>query len=153
MASAPAGWPPHCSPDPGSDRTRSHGIRAGGHVHERDLPRRRRRDDPHDRLFQCGGDCLTPIGATWNGHWLADVDPRTGLAMIVLRDPSMTSPVDFTVNNDTSSGSNPSSFVLLQPSGGWKAPVTEVEYLCFADLTSWPQAMRDAAALPAGCGP
>ena len=104
-------------------------------------------------VFQCSGDCLTPVGATWNGHWLADVDPRTGLAMIMLRDPSMTSPVQFTVNNDTSSGSNLSSFVLVQPSGGWKAPVTEVEYLCFADLTSWPQAMRDAAALPAGCGP
>jgi hypothetical protein len=65
----------------------------------------------------------------------------------------MTAPVQFTVNNDASSGSNLSSFVLVQPSGGWKAPVTEIEYLCFADLTSWPQTMRDAATLPAGCGP
>ena len=25
---------------------------------------------------------------------------------------------------------------------GWKAPVTEIEYLCFADLTSWPKSKR-----------
>ena len=65
----------------------------------------------------------------------------------------MTSAVDFTINNDGNSGSNLSSFVIVQPAGGWKAPLTEVEYLCFEDLTSWPQAERDAAQLPAGCGP
>jgi hypothetical protein len=101
----------------------------------------------------CGGDCFTATGATWNGTWFADIDPTTGLALIVLRDPSMTSAVDLTINYDSYSSSNLASFVLLQPADGWKAPVTEIEYLCFADLTSWPQAARDAAQLPAGCGP
>jgi hypothetical protein len=101
----------------------------------------------------CGGDCFVAVGASWNGKWFADVNPTSGLAMIVLRDPSITSPVDLTVNNDASSASNLASFVLLQPTDGWKAPVTEVEYLCFADFTSWPQAQRDAAVLPAGCAP
>ncbi len=73
--------------------------------------------------------------------------------MIVLRDPQMTSSVQLTINNDTGSGSNLSSFVLVQPAGGWKTPITEIEYFCFADLASWPQAKRDAATLPTGCGP
>jgi hypothetical protein len=101
----------------------------------------------------CGTDCITSIGASWNGRWFADIAPSNGYAMIVLRDPAMMSPVNLAINNDAGSGSNLSSFVLIQPTGGWKAPVTEIEYLCFEDLTSWPQAQRDAAQLPAGCGP
>jgi len=101
----------------------------------------------------CGGDCLTATGTAWNGRWFADLDPTSGRAMIVLRDPSLTSAVSLTVNNDASSGSNLSSFVVMQPAEGWKEPLTEVEYLCFADLTSWPQSARDAAALPTFCGP
>jgi len=101
----------------------------------------------------CGGDCFVATGPTWNGKWFADVAPATGYAMIVLRDPTMISPVYLTINNDGSSASNLASFVLLEPVTGWTAPVTEVEYLCFADLVSWPQDQRDAAQLPAGCGP
>jgi len=101
----------------------------------------------------CGGDCITPTGTSWNGKWIADVDPASGLAMIVMRDPSLTSAVDLTVNYDAASGSNLASFVLVQPTAGWKAAVTEIEYLCFEDLTSWPQAQRTSATLPAGCGP
>jgi hypothetical protein len=100
----------------------------------------------------CGNDCLTPVGTDWSGRWFADI-AANGLAMIVLRDPSMTAPADLTVNNDGYSASNLASFVTLQPQDGWKAPVTEVEYLCFADLTTWPQTDRDAAKLPAFCGP
>jgi hypothetical protein len=101
----------------------------------------------------CGGDCLIAKGDTWNGKWFADIDPANGYAMIVRRDPAMRSPVDMTINNDSLSGSNLSSFVLLQPGNGWNKPVTEVEYLCFEDLKSWPQAKRNHAKLPAGCGP
>jgi hypothetical protein len=101
----------------------------------------------------CAVDCLVPIGTTWSGRWFADIDPNSGLALIVLRDPSLTSPVSLAVNNDGYSSSNLTSFQLLAPTGGWKEPVTEVEYLCFADLKSWPQTERDAARLPAGCGP
>ena len=102
--------------------------------------------------LSCGGDCFTPVGATWNGKWFAKTGD-SGLAMIVVRDPSVTSPVDLTVNYDSYSNANIASFVVLQPQGGWKAPITEIEYVCFADLTSWPQTDRDAAKLPAGCGP
>lgn len=100
----------------------------------------------------CGGDCILATGDSWSGQWFADVGP-SGLALIVRRDPSMTSAVSLTINWDSYSSSNLTSFVLGQPTDGWKAPVTEVEYLCFADLTSWPQVERDAAALPAWCGP
>jgi hypothetical protein len=100
----------------------------------------------------CGGDCVTPVGATWNGKWYADIGP-SGLALIVVRDPSMTTPVSLTVNYDSLSSANIASFVVMQPQDGWKAPITEVQYACFADLKSWPQAVRDLAQLPAGCGP
>jgi hypothetical protein len=99
----------------------------------------------------CPGDCLTPQGATWNGKWFADI-AASGYAIIVLRDPAMTSPVDLTVNWDSYSESNLASFVLVQPVAGWQSPITEVEYLCFADLTTWPQTQRDAAVLPTWCG-
>lgn len=100
----------------------------------------------------CGGDCVTPVGAAWNGKWYADIGP-SGLALIVVRDPSTTAPVSLTVNYDSLSAANIASFVLMQPQDGWKAPVTEILYACFADLKSWPQAARDLAQLPAGCGP
>jgi hypothetical protein len=99
----------------------------------------------------CPGDCLTSQGPTWNGQWFADI-AASGYAIIVLRDPSMTSPVDLTVNWDSYSTSNLASFVLVQPTAGWQSPITEIEYLCFADLTTWPQSQRDAAVLPASCG-
>ena len=99
----------------------------------------------------CPGDCFTAEGSTWSGRWFADI-AASGDAVIVLRDPAMTSPVDLTVNWDEYSSSNLSSFVLLQPTAGWQSPITEVEYMCFADLTTWPQSQRDAAVLPAGCG-
>lgn len=103
-------------------------------------------------LNGCPGDCLIGTGATWSGRWFADI-AANGVAVIVLRDAAMTAPVDLTINYDSNSSSNLSSFVNLQPQDGWKAPITEVQYLCFADLTSWPQTERDAAQLPAFCGP
>lgn len=101
----------------------------------------------------CSADCLVDPATDWNGKWFADVDLVSGLALIVLRDPGSTSPVELTINTDGFSASNLSSFVLVQPSGGWQQPITEVEYLCFADLATWPQVQRDAALLPTGCGP
>jgi hypothetical protein len=99
----------------------------------------------------CPGDCIMTQDTTWSGSWFADI-ASSGYAIIVLRDPSMTSAVDFTVNYDSYSSSNLSSFVLVQPVAGWQSPLTEIEYLCFADLTTWPQSQRDAAVLPSGCG-
>jgi hypothetical protein len=101
----------------------------------------------------CPADCLVETGADWNGRWFADVDPTSGLALIVLRDPALTTPVKLAVNNDALSASNISSFMLEAPQGGWVEPLTEIQYLCFADSVSWPQSQRDNAELPAGCGP
>lgn len=100
----------------------------------------------------CPGDCITAQGAAWNGQWFADVT-AAGLAIIIRRDPGMTWPVSLTINYDSFSSANLASFLLDQPAEGFKAPLTEVEYLCFADLTSWPQTERDAAQLPSWCGP
>jgi hypothetical protein len=101
----------------------------------------------------CPTDCIVPTGTTWNGRWYADVDPTSGRAMIVVRDSTLTSAVNLALNNDSLSASNLSAFMLLAPVRGFTQPVTEIEYLCFADLSSWPQADRDSAQLPAGCGP
>jgi hypothetical protein len=95
----------------------------------------------------CGGDCeLTD----WNGRWFAD-DDGNGNGLLVVRSKSSTAPALLAINNDSFSASNLTSVVLLQPEGGWKAPVTETEYLCFYDLTSWPAASRTAGRLPKGC--
>jgi hypothetical protein len=104
-------------------------------------------------IVDCADDCLTATGTSWNGKWFADIDPASGYAIIVMRDPSLTSAVSMTVNNDGFSASNLSSFVVMQPTGGWTGPITEIEYLCFADLTTWPQASRNAGTPPASCGP
>jgi hypothetical protein len=96
----------------------------------------------------CANDCFQ---SDWNGTWFAD-DNGSGRGMIVVRAAAMTSPVDLTVNNDTLSASNLSSFVLVQPAGGWTAPITEVEFLCFYDTISWPPAQRNQLQLPSGCG-
>jgi hypothetical protein len=101
----------------------------------------------------CGGDCITPTGTTWNGQWFADVNLTTGLAMIVRRDPSMTAPVSLTINYDSYSNANLTSFILVKPTDGWQTTISELEYVCFADLTTWPKADRDAAKLPPSCGP
>jgi hypothetical protein len=101
----------------------------------------------------CPFDCFTPVGTTWNGKWFADIDPTNGDAIIELRDPSMTAPVQLTVNYDGYSASLLASFVLVQPTKGWKHSVSETEDLCFADLTSWPQSARDAGQLPTNCTP
>ena len=43
--------------------------------------------------------------------------------------------------------------MVREPVEGFSEPVVETQYVCFADLESWPQAQRDAAVLPAGCVP
>ena len=95
----------------------------------------------------CASDCEI---TDWNGQWFAD-DNGSGSGMVVFRDSSSTSPAIVAVNNDGSSASNLTSIVLLQPTGGWKAPVTETEWLCFYDPTTWTAAQQAAGTLPSGC--
>jgi len=59
------------------------------------------------------------------------------------------------IDVDGLSGSNNTAIDLPQPAGGWTASITEVEYLCFYDTTTWPLSHRQAGkavTLPAGCG-
>lgn len=95
----------------------------------------------------CAGDCEV---TDWNQRWYAD-DSLTGSGMLVIRSPKSTHPALLTINWDSYSFSNLSSVVLIQPQGGWKAPVKEIEYLCFYDLQTWPVADRVQLKLPAGC--
>ena len=95
----------------------------------------------------CPGDCEE---SDWNGQWFAD-DNGSGTGMVVFRDSSSTSPVLLAVNYDSDSNSNLTSIVLIQPGAGWKAPVTETEWLCFYDPTTWTAAQRLAGTLPTGC--
>jgi hypothetical protein len=95
----------------------------------------------------CPGDCEE---SDWNGQWFAD-DNGSGTGMVVFRDSSSTSPVLLAVNYDQASSSNLTSIVLIQPGAGWKAPVTETEWLCFYDPTTWTSAQRLAGTLPTGC--
>jgi hypothetical protein len=96
----------------------------------------------------CGGDCEV---TDWNGRWFAD-DDGAGNGLMVIRSASSTAPAILAINNDAFSGSNLTSVVLLQPGAGWKAKVTETEYLCFYDAKSWSAAARAAGRMPRGCG-
>lgn len=100
----------------------------------------------------CPGDCIFTAGNDWNKQWFAMTGP-SGYAVIVRRDPSLGGDVNMTINWDSFSTSNLSSFVITQPAEGFKSTIEEIEYLCFADLKSWPQVDRDAAKLPDFCGP
>ncbi len=95
----------------------------------------------------CGNGCAV---TDWNGRWLAD-DTGHGSGVMLIRSTSSTAPAQAVIDNDYFSASNVSSIVLLQPQGGWTAPVTEVEYLCFYDARSWTPRDRANGALPAGC--
>ena len=93
----------------------------------------------------CGADC----GVTdWNGRWLA-LESSSGTGVVILRDFTSRAPAELTINNDAISASNLSSMVLIQPTTGWKGTVTETEWLCFYDATSWP--VKKAGNQPAGC--
>jgi hypothetical protein len=101
----------------------------------------------------CGSVCTI---TAWDGTWFAQHDPTDGgRGLLVLRDPATVAanPARLLVDNDGSSASNDSSADLLPPLGGWSAPVTETEYLCFYDATTWPAAQRAALKPPTWCGP
>ncbi len=89
--------------------------------------------------------------SNWNGTWLALNDPNTNRGVLILRDPATPNPARIALENNGQA--NASSVDLLRPGGGWKAPVTETEYLCFYDAASWPVSQRAPTTLPSGCSP
>jgi hypothetical protein len=96
-------------------------------------------------------DC--PLNCTvtdWNGKWMAD-DDGAGNGVVLFRNNMTNPPAQLTVDWDGFSSSNNSAITLTMPAGGWSGNVTETEYLCFYDATSWPAAQRDQGLPPAGC--
>ena len=88
----------------------------------------------------------------WNQTWVAINSAATDAGLLILRDPGNASPASLTLDYDSSSGSNNTGISLDRPlPNGWLAPLTETEYLCFYDATSWPPAERSATRLPDGC--
>jgi hypothetical protein len=95
----------------------------------------------------CAADCEV---TDWNGRWFAD-DNGAGSGMVVIRDSRSTGPALLAIHNDSLSASNLTAVLLIQPPNGWKAPLTETQYLCFYDSKTWPAADRARLKLPAGC--
>lgn len=94
------------------------------------------------------------IQTDWNDTWMAINASSTNSGVVLLRDPADTSPASIRVDYDSSSGSNNSGITLDRPApDGWLAPITETEYLCFYDATSWPPGERSPTRLPDGCAP
>jgi hypothetical protein len=90
----------------------------------------------------CDFGCIV---TDWDGTWFAIHDPAIGRGMIVKR--ASTSPAALWVDQDDASFTNSSSVLLLQPSGGFTGNVTETEFLCFYDSSTW----TPSTSLPPGC--
>ncbi|HEY7830411.1 MAG TPA: hypothetical protein VIC06_07595 [Solirubrobacteraceae bacterium] len=109
----------------------------------------------------CGKSaCLKELSGAWfaiNDGTAGD--SQDGSGMIVLRDASDIPGAKLAIQGTFVGAAFPnpianlSSIDLPVPNGGLGAPITEIEYLCFYDATSWPQAQREALQLPPGCGP
>jgi hypothetical protein len=101
-------------------------------------------------------DNCAPLGSSsWGGRWFADNNPTDNSGLLVLRAATDTAPAELEIDVDSLSGSNNTAIDTPQPSGGWTTSITEVEYLCFYDTTTWPLSHRrpgHTVTLPAGCG-
>lgn len=86
----------------------------------------------------------------WDGTWFAVNDPVGNSGVVVLRDPASSLPARLSLDED-SHGGVAAAADLAKPAGGWKAPVTETEWLCFYDAGTWPLGQRASGTLPAGC--
>jgi hypothetical protein len=85
----------------------------------------------------------------WNGRWFAE-DDDSGTGMVVFRDAASNSPAELLVQYDPQF-SNLTSIALLQPDSDWRGPITEVEWVCFYDPSTWSYADQQAGNLPQGC--
>jgi len=114
--------------------------------------------NPSHKLVVSGlCDGCAPFGASvWAGGWFADNSSTTNSGVLVLRATTDKPGAELELDVDGFSASNNTSIVTPQPAGGWKANITETQFLCFYDTTTWPLSHRQAGkavTLPAGCGP
>jgi hypothetical protein len=84
----------------------------------------------------------------WDRNWFAIHNPATGQGVILQRAPSTIAPALW-LDWDAASFTNASNFLLLPPEGGFTGRVTETEYLCFYDSSTWSPSLT----LPAECQP
>jgi hypothetical protein len=97
-------------------------------------------------VLTCSPNCTAP---TWNGTWVAD-DDGMGNGIVLIRDKSSKAAAKIGILWGDLSNSNSTSILLMRPAGGWRGKLTETEWLCFYDPTSWPVDQR-AKSLPKGC--
>lgn len=97
------------------------------------------------------GDGGPSANGDWNETWMAIDSSTTHAGMLVFHQPDGVHPASVTSDNDSASGSNNSGVTLDRPLAGWLEPVTEVEYFCFYDATTWPVLTRSPTNLPSGC--
>lgn len=93
---------------------------------------------------------LVCVVSDWTGQWFADDADGDG-GMMVIRDASSTAPAQLVIASEEESQENLTSIALLQPTNGFKAPVTETEWVCFYDGSSWDFQAQRAGSLPQGC--
>jgi hypothetical protein len=97
------------------------------------------------------GDGGPEAHKNWNQTWMAINSSSTGAGMLIFHKPDGSHEAAVTTDNDSASGSNNSGVTLDRPLAGWLEPVTEVEYFCFYDATTWPVLTRSPTNLPEGC--
>lgn len=102
------------------------------------------------QVYDAGCCAFGSPSIDWNGKWFA-VDDGTGRGLAIIRDKSSTAAAYIWLDNDTISRSNNSAIALRKPAGGWTGTLTETEWLCFYDATTWPATVRAAGGLPKGC--
>lgn len=111
---------------------------------------------------QCSATaCLKSFSDGWFAINDATVgDQNLGAGVVVLRDASDTASAQLAIQGLKKTGpahpepvSNATSMALQIPGGTLTGALSETEYLCFYDATSWPLRQREALQLPAGCGP
>jgi hypothetical protein len=71
-------------------------------------------------------------------RWFADNSSATNSGMLVLRATTDKPGAELEIDVDGFSASNNTAIDLPQPSGGWKANITETEFSCFYDTRSAP---------------
>jgi hypothetical protein len=87
----------------------------------------------------------------WNQTWVAINSSATGAGLLIFHKPDGSHEASITSDNDSASGSNNSGVTLDRPAPGWLEPVTETEYFCFYDKTTWPENERGPNELPQEC--
>jgi hypothetical protein len=86
----------------------------------------------------------------WTGQWFADDADGDG-GMLVIRDASSLAPAQLVIAFEEETSENLTAIALLQPTNGFKAPVTETEWVCFYDPSTWSFEDQQAGNLPQGC--